>query len=112
VTPPAAAALMHVVKLSTYQATGTLSATALIAGVALGPLMVLGSWVGRGFLARLPERAFSGPSSAVESATLHIHLQRRCFYAAGAVTIMPLEPQKGRKWTTERESPTMSSSGG
>jgi uncharacterized protein len=59
-TEALATGLMHVVKLSTYQATGTLSATALIAGVALGPLMVLGSWVGRGLLARVPERAFAG----------------------------------------------------
>lgn len=58
-TEALATALMHVVKIATYQATGTLSSTAVIVGASLGPLMMLGSWIGRTLLTRVSPGAFA-----------------------------------------------------
>lgn len=57
-TEACATAVMHITKLSTYQAAGVLSATALLVGVVLGPVMVIGSWLGKRVLDRLSDRVF------------------------------------------------------
>ncbi len=51
-------AIMHVTKLTTYAAGDVLSAHAIRTGVLLGPIMVLGSFIGKGVMDRLSERAF------------------------------------------------------
>ncbi|HEX5179573.1 MAG TPA: sulfite exporter TauE/SafE family protein [Gemmatimonadaceae bacterium] len=50
--------VMHVVKLGAYGQGALLTPTATIAGVALGPIMILGSWVGKRVVDVLPERVF------------------------------------------------------
>lgn len=50
--------VMHVTKLVAYRQASVLPASAIWAGVALGPLMVLGSLLGKRIVDRLPERAF------------------------------------------------------
>ncbi|HEY7878601.1 MAG TPA: sulfite exporter TauE/SafE family protein [Gemmatimonadaceae bacterium] len=50
--------VMHVVKLGAYGRTALLTAPAVIAGLALGPIMIGGSWVGKRIVDRLPEWVF------------------------------------------------------
>jgi uncharacterized membrane protein YfcA len=50
--------VLHVVKLIAYRQTAVLSGAAALTGLALGPVMILGSWVGKRIVDRLPERAF------------------------------------------------------
>ena len=50
--------VMHVVKLVAYGQGSLLSDRAVLAGLALGPIMVLGSWTGKRIVDRLPERVF------------------------------------------------------
>ena len=50
--------VMHVVKLVAYGQGALLTGEAMIAGLALGPIMVLGSWAGKRVVDRLPERVF------------------------------------------------------
>jgi hypothetical protein len=50
--------VMHVTKLVAYRQSAILSQSTLILGLALGPLMVLGSWLGKQIVNRLPERVF------------------------------------------------------
>lgn len=50
--------IMHVTKLVVYGQNSLLSARAVGVGVALGPVMVLGSYVGKLIVERLPERVF------------------------------------------------------
>src|SRR4029077_16600408 len=45
-------------KLAAYQGTAILTARAVAVGLALGPIMILGSYVGKRVLDRLPERGF------------------------------------------------------
>ena len=45
-------------KLIAYRQAAVLSATALMAGLAIGPLMILGSYAGKRIVDRIPERAF------------------------------------------------------
>ena len=49
---------MHVVKLVAYRQAAVLSGPAVVAGLALGPIMIAGSWIGKRILDRLPERVF------------------------------------------------------
>lgn len=51
-------AVMHVAKLSAYQGLGVMSAGAWLGGLVLGPVMVLGSYVGQHILDRIPMRIF------------------------------------------------------
>ena len=53
-----ATVVMHVVKLAAYQGMAILSLRAIGIGLALGPIMILGSYVGKRILDRLPERVF------------------------------------------------------
>lgn len=50
--------VMHVTKLAAYRGAAVLPASSIVAGLALGPLMVLGSWLGKRVVERLPERVF------------------------------------------------------
>lgn len=50
--------VMHVTKLIVYRQTDVLSGRDALIGLALGPLMVLGSWLGKRIVDRLPERVF------------------------------------------------------
>lgn len=51
-------AIMHVSKLSTYQALDVMSSATWLGGLVLGPVMVLGSYGGKQFLDRIPTRIF------------------------------------------------------
>jgi uncharacterized membrane protein YfcA len=57
-TEALATVVMHVTKLAAYGAAQILSARGVLAGLALGPIMVGGSWVGKRIVDRLPERVF------------------------------------------------------
>jgi uncharacterized membrane protein YfcA len=50
--------VMHVTKLVAYRQTAVLSGADVIIGLAIGPVMVLGSYVGKRIVERLPERVF------------------------------------------------------
>ena len=58
-TEALATVTMHLSKLPTYYATGTLSRTAVIAGLSLGPVMILGSYIGKRIVDRIPAHAFA-----------------------------------------------------
>lgn len=51
-------ALMHVAKLGSYQGLDAMSATIWLTGLLLGPVMILGSWLGKVFLDRIPGHIF------------------------------------------------------
>lgn len=57
-TEAAATVVMHVVKLVAYTGTAVLGVQAAAVGLALGPVMVLGSFLGKRIVDRLPERVF------------------------------------------------------
>lgn len=57
-TEALATVVMHVVKLGAYAGMAILTARAVVAGLALGPIMIAGSYVGKRILDRLPERVF------------------------------------------------------
>jgi uncharacterized membrane protein YfcA len=50
--------VMHVAKLIAYRESAILPAHAVLSGLALGPLMVAGSFAGKNVVDRLPERVF------------------------------------------------------
>jgi len=50
--------VMHVTKLIAYRRSSILSRTDVLIGLALGPIMILGSYVGKRIVDRLPERTF------------------------------------------------------
>ena len=53
-----ATVVMHVTKLVAYGGTAILTLQNVAAGLALGPIMVLGSFIGKKILDRVPERLF------------------------------------------------------
>ena len=53
-----ATVVMHVTKLVAYGGTAILTLQSVAAGLALGPIMVLGSFIGKKILDRVPERLF------------------------------------------------------
>lgn len=57
-TEALATVLMHVVKLAAYKHGAVLSAPAILVGLALGPIMVGGSYAGKRVVDRLPEHLF------------------------------------------------------
>lgn len=57
-TEALATVVMHVTKLIAYRQAAVLSGTALMAGLAMGPIMILGSYVGKRMVDRVSERAF------------------------------------------------------
>jgi hypothetical protein len=50
--------VMHVTKLVAYGQSSVLTRSDVLIGLALGPLMILGSYLGKRILDRLPERLF------------------------------------------------------
>ncbi|MBI2189245.1 MAG: sulfite exporter TauE/SafE family protein [Acidobacteria bacterium] len=50
--------VMHVAKLAAYRGAAVLSDASILIGLALGPVMIAGSWTGKRIVDRLPERAF------------------------------------------------------
>ncbi len=50
--------VMHVTKLVAYRQSSILSRTDVLIGLALGPIMILGSYLGKSIVDRLPERIF------------------------------------------------------
>jgi uncharacterized membrane protein YfcA len=52
--------IMHVTKLVAYQQTAVLTASGIASGLALGPLMIVGSFAGKRIADRLPARVFVG----------------------------------------------------
>jgi uncharacterized membrane protein YfcA len=57
-TVASATVVMHVTKLVAYGGTSVLTFANVMAGLALGPIMVFGSFVGKRVLDRLPEQVF------------------------------------------------------
>jgi uncharacterized membrane protein YfcA len=57
-TEALATVVMHVTKLVAYRQAAVLSATAMLAGAAMGPIMILGSYTGKRIVDRISERAF------------------------------------------------------
>ena len=57
-TEALATVVMHLAKLAAYQGTAILTLRAVAVGLALGPIMIFGSYAGKRILDRLPERAF------------------------------------------------------
>lgn len=53
-----ATVIMHVTKLIAYGGTSVLNLNSAMTGIALGPIMIFGSFVGKKVLDRLPERVF------------------------------------------------------
>ncbi|MGE5109746.1 MAG: TSUP family transporter, partial [Acidobacteriaceae bacterium] len=50
--------VMHVFKLVAYHHSSILPGNAVLAGLAIGPVMILGSWLGKKVVDRLPEKVF------------------------------------------------------
>ncbi len=57
-TEALATVVMHVTKLAAYQGTAILTLRAVAVGLALGPIMIVGSYIGKRIVERLPERVF------------------------------------------------------
>jgi uncharacterized membrane protein YfcA len=57
-TEACATVVMHVTKLIVYRQAAVLPDTAIIVGLALGPVMIAGSWVGKRIVDRIPEQVF------------------------------------------------------
>lgn len=57
--------VMHVTKLVAYRQTDVLTVSGIVIGLALGPVMVLGSWFGKKIVDKLPEKVFIGIIEAV-----------------------------------------------
>lgn len=57
--------VMHVTKLVAYRQSAVLPGSAVTTGLALGPLMILGSFAGKHIVRRLPEKAFVAIIEAV-----------------------------------------------
>ncbi len=57
-TEALATVVMHVAKLVAYGGAALLSLHGVLVGLALGPIMVGGSWTGKRIVDRLPERVF------------------------------------------------------
>jgi len=57
-TEAMATVVMHVTKLVAYRETSILGASTAVAGLALGPIMIAGSWTGKRIVDRLPEWVF------------------------------------------------------
>ena len=57
-TEALATVVMHVTKLVAYGSTAVLTTTGAVVGIALGSIMIFGSFVGKRILDRLPEKIF------------------------------------------------------
>jgi len=59
-TEALATVVMHVTKLFAYHQTAVLTGFGALVGLALGPIMIVGSWLGKKIVDRLPEKVFIG----------------------------------------------------
>jgi hypothetical protein len=50
---------MHATKMGTYGVSGVFGMHAVTIGLALGPIMVIGSWMGKRIADRISERLFT-----------------------------------------------------
>ena len=50
--------VMHVFKIAAYHQTSLLTEKMVYVGLAVGPVMILGSWLGKQIVKKLPERVF------------------------------------------------------
>lgn len=57
-TEALATAIMHVTKMGTYGLAGVFAGHAVMMGLSLGPIMVIGSWLGKRIVDRISERLF------------------------------------------------------
>jgi len=57
-TEALATVVMHVTKLVAYRQTAVLTRSGVFAGLLLGPIMILGSFLGKRIVDRLPEKVF------------------------------------------------------
>jgi uncharacterized membrane protein YfcA len=57
-TEALATAIMHVIKMATYGASGAFALRAVIVGSSLGPVMIAGSYLGKRIVDRIPTRVF------------------------------------------------------
>jgi uncharacterized protein len=57
--------VMHVTKLAVYRQTEVLNGSGALIGLALGPVMIAGSYVGKRIVDKLPEKVFVGIIEAV-----------------------------------------------
>ena len=57
--------VMHIAKLVAYRQTAVLTRSGVFAGLAVGPIMVLGSFLGKQIVDRLPEKVFVAIIEAV-----------------------------------------------
>jgi uncharacterized protein len=57
--------VMHITKLAAYRNASVLPGHAVIMGLALGPVMILGSFIGKKILDRIPQRVFVVINEAV-----------------------------------------------
>lgn len=57
-TEACATVVMHLTKLAVYRQAAVLPNAAIVAGLALGPVMIAGSWLGHHIVDRMPERVF------------------------------------------------------
>ncbi len=57
-TEALATAIMHVTKMGTYGLAGVFAGDAVMMGLSLGPIMVIGSWLGKRIVDRISERLF------------------------------------------------------
>jgi len=57
-TEALATVVMHVAKLVAYDSAHVLSRASLLTGLAIGPCMIVGSWIGKRIVDRVPDRVF------------------------------------------------------
>jgi len=57
-TEASATVVMHLAKLAAYRQAAVLPDRAILAGVALGPVMIAGSWAGKRIVDRMPAQVF------------------------------------------------------
>src|SRR5438270_453067 len=57
-TEALATVVMHVTKLVAYRQTAVLTKSGVLVGLFLGPIMILGSFLGKRIVDKLPERVF------------------------------------------------------
>jgi len=65
VTEALSTVVMHLTKLVAYRQTDVLTWAGVLIGLALGPIMVVGSWLGKRIVDRMPERVFVGTIESV-----------------------------------------------
>jgi uncharacterized membrane protein YfcA len=57
-TEALATVVMHVAKLAAYRQASVLPLSSLLTGLGIGPVMIVGSWIGKQIVDHVPERVF------------------------------------------------------